>query len=303
MVDWSPPDLVLRKLVRDARFREALSLGIDRDKCNQIAIHGLDHPQQATISPMAWHFKVPGGRKVYDDWAKAYSKFDIPAANKLLDEMGLTKRDSQGFRLRPDGKRLTLLIDLPPGVVDQIAVDEAPVVQDGWERLGIDVTLHNFPSAEFTLRQTLSQFEISPSGESDMDLFTFPDWVFPTSNDLWHGAVGQWYMTNGEKGEPPTGVCKQLLDIYARIKAEKDLAKSQQLMLKAIRLETKEGFFCLGTVGGDPALAIAKDNFRNVPITGTVLGPWATPEPATSYPETFYFSSGARAPAAHKRLN
>jgi peptide/nickel transport system substrate-binding protein len=291
MVNWSPPDSVLRSLFRDVRFRKALSLAIDRDKINQLALHGLDKPQQATISAAAWHFRVPGGRKAFDDWAKAYAQFDIPAANQLLNEMGLTKRDSGGYRLRPDGKRLSLLIDLPPAATEDISVDESQTVEDGWRRLGIDVSQHNFSSAQFSLRQILGTFQISPLGESEMDLFTYPGWVFPTTEERWHGAVGKWYTTGGKQGEPPTGVCKQLIDIYNQIMAEKDLAKAHQLVLKAVRLETKEGFFCLGTVGDEPALLTIKDNFRNVPPTNRILGPWAIASPASSYPETFFFSS------------
>jgi peptide/nickel transport system substrate-binding protein len=301
--NWSAPDPVIRSLIRDVRFREALSLAVDRDKCNQVALFGLAVPQQATISAQAWHFRVPGGRKVYDNWAKAYSRFDIAAANKLLDRMGLTKRDSSGFRLRPDGRRLSLLIDLPPAATEDISIDEATIVADGWRRLGIDVNLHNFTSAEFSLRMTLGKCEVTPSNETDMDLFTFPDWVFPTSDDLWHPLVGKWYATGGKQGEPPSGITKRLLDIYARILGEKDMAKSQQLILDAVKLETKQGFFCIGTVGRDPALVMAKENMGNVPTSGRVVGPWATPEPALSYPETFFFSSGARPAETGVRLN
>jgi hypothetical protein len=67
-------------------------------------------------------------------------------------------------------------------------------------------------------------------------------------------------------------------------------------VLKALLLQSRKGLFYLGTVGGQPALAMVKDNLRNVPAVGSVLGPWATPQPGLCYPETFYFSSGAKAP-------
>jgi len=250
-------------------------------------------PQQATISPASWHFRAPGGNQVYAAWARAGAEFDIPQANRLLDSMGLTKRDSDRYRLRPDGQRLSLLIDLPPAATEDASVDEAQIVADGWQRLGIEVTLRNWPSAQFSLRQTLGQFQISPMPEAEMDLFTFPDWVFPTTNDRWHPAVGQWYMTGGKKGEAPTGIMKQLLDIYDQIKGEGDIAKSHQLVLKAIRLETTQGYFALGTAGMDPALVMVKDNFCNVPPSNRILGPWEVAGPATSLPETFFYSSPA----------
>jgi peptide/nickel transport system substrate-binding protein len=291
LINWSTPDPQIRQLLRNVKFREALSLAIDRTKCNDVALEGQSIPQQATISPDAWHFKVPGGKQVYNAWMHAYSAFDIPQANRLLDSMGLTKRDADGYRLRPDGKRISLIVDMPPGDTEDYTIDETQIAAAGWRQLGLEILPHSWSTVQFSLRQSLGQYEISNSSEAEMDLFTYPDWVFPTSDLYWHPLVGKWYQTGGKKGEAPTGVMKQLLDIYDQTKAEGNLAKSQQLILKAIRLETKEGFFAIGTCGHSPAPVMVKDNFCNVPPSGRILGPWAVVGPATSYPETFYFST------------
>ena len=50
------------------------------------------------------------------------------------------------------------------------------------------------------LRQKLGKFEVSMHGEAEMDLFTYPDWVFPTGDMYWHGQIGKWYQSNGAKG-------------------------------------------------------------------------------------------------------
>jgi peptide/nickel transport system substrate-binding protein len=301
MLNWSAPDPILRQLIRDVRFRKALSLAIDRNKCNEVAWQGLAVPQQATISPDSWHFKVPGGMQVFEDWAHAGAGFDIPQGNRLLDSMGLTKRDADGYRLRPDGKRLSLLVDLPPAASEDVSVDETQIAEDGWRKLGIDVNLHNWPLAEFYLRTTIGEYVVSTQSEAEMDLFTYPDWVFPTTANYWHPMVGKWYQTGGKKGEAPTGIMKQLLAIYDQIEGEGNLAKSQQLVLKAIRLETQQGYFSLGTAGQDPALVMVKDNFRNVPPSNRILGPWAVVGPATSYPETFFFASRATLPETGRK--
>lgn len=296
LLNWSTPDPVLRGLMRDLRFRKALSLAIDRDKCNEVVWRGLGTPQQATISREAWHFLSPEGHKVYEDWAKSYAAFDLPRANRYLDEIGLTKRDGEGFRLRADGKRLSLMIDVPPqnAVID---VDNALIAADGWRKLGIDVVIKSWPGAQHNLRQKTGVYEVSTHGEAEMDLFTYPDWVFPTSDTYWHGKVGKWYKTAGKEGEAPTGIMKDLLAIYAQIQKEPDIHKAHKLALDAIRLHTKSGLFALGTTGNQPSLVIAKNSFRNVPEEPRILGPWAIVGPATSYPETFFFApKGYRPP-------
>ena len=123
-----------------------------------------------------------------------------------------------------------------------------------------------------------------------MDLFTYPDWVFPTSPRYWHPKVGKWYESGGEKGEAPTGVMKELLDIYDQIKQEKDLQKRHKLVQEAVTLHIDKGPFHLGTVGRKPMPVIIKNHFHNVPDEG-ILGPWAIVAPGISFPEQYYMDA------------
>jgi peptide/nickel transport system substrate-binding protein len=289
LLNWSAPDPVLRPLIRDKRFRRALSLAIDRDKCNEIAWRGLGVPQQATVSRESWHFQDPAGKKLFDEWAHNYADFDLPRANRLLDDMGLTKRDPAGYRLRPDGRRLSLTLEVSADAQSGPEPDDALIIRDGWEKLGIEVLIITPPGAEFSNRLALGLYTASTFGEAEMDLFTYPDWVFPTEDKYWHPAVGKWYKTGGKEGEAPTGPVKALLDIYDRIKTEPSLEKRHKLVQDAVRIHINEGPFNLGTAAREPVLVIVKNNMHNVPPTG-ILGPWAVSGPASSFPEQFYFA-------------
>ena len=46
------------------------------------------------------------------EWRKKWSTLDVAAANKLLDGLGLTKKDSEGFRLRTEQRGQRLIIQL-----------------------------------------------------------------------------------------------------------------------------------------------------------------------------------------------
>ncbi|MBC7529287.1 MAG: ABC transporter substrate-binding protein [Chthonomonadaceae bacterium] len=291
MLNWDVEDPSTRELIRDLRFRQALSLAVDRDKCNQVAWRGLGVPKQGTVSRESWHFQSAEGKKVFNTWAKSYAEFDLKHANALLDDMGMTKRDSENFRLRKDGQRLSILFDIPPAGISSAQTDIALVVTEGWRQLGMEVILKNWPSAEYTLRQKLAKYTVSLQAQAEMDLFTYPDWVFPTSDNYWHSKVGKWYKTGGKEGEAPTGIMKELLAIYAKIIDEKDIEKAHKLVQEAVKLHTEKGLFSIGTVGELPQIVIAKSNFRNVPSKPQIMGPWAPAGPATSYPETFFYSS------------
>ena len=300
LLNWSAPDPGIRALLREFKFREALSLAIDRNKCNDVAWRGLATPQQATISREAWHFQSPEGKRIFDAWAKSFTEFDIPHANRLLDEIGLTQRDSDGIRLRKDGKRLSIMIDAPPQKEAGPEADEALIVSNGWKKLGIDAVVKNWPSAEYSLRQKLGKFEVSMHGEAEMDLFTYPDWVFPIGETYWHSKIGKWYKTKGEKGEAPDGVVKELMDLYAQVLNEKDIEKAHKLVQKAVQIHTERGLFSLGTAANPPILVIVKNSFRNVPEEPRIMGPWAPAGPATSFPESFFFAPpGWQSPRKH----
>jgi peptide/nickel transport system substrate-binding protein len=287
LVNWTDPDPALRVLLRDQRFRKALAFGIDRDRCNEIAWKGLLQPQAATVSQEGWHFSDTEGQHLFNQWKQTDAEFNLVRGSALLDEMGLTRRDGEGYRLRPDGQRLSLVMDVPTSSVSRHENDIALIIQQGWGDLGIETVLHTPPGAERSLRRTLGEYTISMHGEAEMDLFTYPDWVFPTLPKYWHPRVGKWYQTGGTEGEPPTGPLKRLLDLYDRIKRERDLDKRHQLVRDAIQIHIDEGPFHLGTVGRAPMVVIVSDRFHNVPDTG-ILGPWAIATPATSFPEQFY---------------
>ena len=74
-------DEVMRKLFHDRRFRQALSLGVNRNEVNKILYYGLGIPGQATV------LRNPAG---HEEPRMAYARYDPAQANRLLDEMGLT---------------------------------------------------------------------------------------------------------------------------------------------------------------------------------------------------------------------
>ncbi|MEO0672215.1 MAG: ABC transporter substrate-binding protein, partial [Pseudomonadota bacterium] len=95
-------DPVWRALNRDKRFRQALSLAIDRHEINQAIFYGLAKKSADTM--------LPGSPLYRKSYADAYTRFDLEKANALLDEIGLDKRDSDGIRLLPDGRRAEIIL-------------------------------------------------------------------------------------------------------------------------------------------------------------------------------------------------
>ena len=96
-------DPVLRELFGDIRFKQAMSIAIDRDLINENFFFGKGVPRQALM---------PSAGSLYEDWmGEYYLEYDRDKANKLLDEIGLQWDSEHKYRLRPDGETLSFTMD------------------------------------------------------------------------------------------------------------------------------------------------------------------------------------------------
>ena len=136
-------DPVWRGLFRDRRFREALSLGIDRDLLSQFLYVGLAQPSNNSIIPQSPLFKEQFGERCI--------AYDPAAAERLLDELGLDRRDSRGVRLLPDGRPMEFTVETAGEDAEQVDVLE--LVGDQWREIGI--VIHAKPADRETLRNRI----------------------------------------------------------------------------------------------------------------------------------------------------
>jgi peptide/nickel transport system substrate-binding protein len=275
-----------RELFRNQDFRTALALGVNRDKINQIVWNGEARPQGAAITDESWHFDSERGQKILKEWITKWSEYDPNTANSLLDKVGLNKLDKNGFRLYK-GKPLKIFLEF---FDDPIAAKEAPLIKQDWEKLGLRIIIKPCFDADLYVRNVEGKYDLLMHHNSEIDLFTFPNFVFPVIPHSWHPQEGRWYSTGGKKGAPPTGFMKELIDIYEKCKTEPDLKKRHGYVLDAIQIQLDNGPFMIGTCGRQRTIVLLKDYVRNVPSDG-ILGPWAICQPASINAEQFYYDS------------
>ncbi|NPV78828.1 MAG: ABC transporter substrate-binding protein [Firmicutes bacterium] len=283
-------DKWMRDLLRNQKFRAALSLAIDRNRVNEVIWNGMATPRQGTISKESWHFRSPEGQKVYKEWANNYAKYDPKEANRLLDSIGLTKRDAQGFRTRPDGSKLELVLDITGWGIAEINAETGALVKNFWEAVGLRTVLNAVQGTpEEGQRQTQSTYQFRFAHCAEMDLWTYPDWVFPVRDSRAWPKVGRWYMTGGEEGEAPEPGSpeEKLIKLYEKGIEEPNVEKRHRYVWDAIKIHITDGPFYIGITGDLPQPVIVKKNFRNVPDFG-ILGPWAVGGPGNTNPEQYF---------------
>lgn len=263
-------DPVTRKIFSDLRFRKALSLAINRDEINQMVFHGMAEPLQTVILPR-------GGRFWDERLAKLYTEYDPKEANRLLDEMGLDKRDKDGFRLRPDGKPLQITIDFWPGEGGPAKISIVELVQNYWSKVGVKTTSRQLERSLLQVRRQAGDFDatIWHTGQCSDPLWILNPWHFVPNS--WEFSTGPqwavWYISWGKSGEEPPEEVKKALKLWETVQTSLDEKKQIEAGKEMLRLFV-ENLWGIGTVGLQPWPVIAKNNLRNVPEGGLLAWDW-----------------------------
>jgi peptide/nickel transport system substrate-binding protein len=281
-------DAVLGELLRNVDFRRALSLGVDRDQVNEAFFVGTSVPTSTLVADFSPYF--PG-----EHWRTKWATHDPEKANAMLDEIGLTDKDGDGFRLRPDGAGIVRLdYDTGPALLDYTAMGE--MIRDQWRQIGVqlDVTVRQGNSSE----QMALANEIMLAGNTagSDDPFLRPDTLIPAISNVYAGLMGipyaKWFETDGAEGvEPPESVkeLKDAMELYHQGLREVDEEERIRIAKEIYKLHADQ-VWSIGVVGfgyGIYGLYIAKNNMRNIPAR--VLNTLHTKTPSNAYPMTFYY--------------
>lgn len=124
----------ISEILRNPSFRQALSMGVDRQRVIDVAWGGIGEIKNATISPQAWHFASDEGKAVFQKWAEAYVNMDLDAANQALDDLRMEK-GADGMRMLPSGKPFELVMDMSDwGGSLKVQVDASNEMVNQWGR-------------------------------------------------------------------------------------------------------------------------------------------------------------------------
>jgi peptide/nickel transport system substrate-binding protein len=256
-------DPKLRAVYGDLRFRQAVSLAINRQEMNEVMYFGLGTPSQAMPADLS--FEQP------EDHAYMI-EYDPDKANALLDEMGMA-RGADGFRTFPDGTPFTILWEYS----SQFANAEfVKLMSDYLKAVGLNVN-----AKELTSEATR---ENAKAGKSDINmewdvpyeptLIANVDLYIPYYSDispLFGVKWRQWYQTSGAEGEEPPDWARQLFDLAREWKTllpgtERYVEVGREL----IRIN-QENMTLIGTIGELPKPVVVGNDLRNLaPNLGTV---------------------------------
>jgi peptide/nickel transport system substrate-binding protein len=255
-------DAEWRKLFRDVRFRRALSMAIDREELNQVVYVGLATPSNNTIMSRSELFKP--------EYASKWANYDPQAASKLLDEIGLTKRDANAIRLLPDGRSAIIVVESQSELTEE--ADALKLIADYWKKIGIKMLVKLQTFENFWLRTT--------SGEAMMTAYAGMFTAAPTPNTsprefapTMQGGLqwpkwGMYIASKGKQGEKcDIPEARKLLDYVKEWEDATDEAGRRGAWEKILQTNADE-VFSIGTVNGIRQPVVVGPKIRNVPKEG-----------------------------------
>jgi len=255
-------DDVYRELLRDVRFRRALSLAIHRYEINQVVYFRLVQESNNTVLA-----ESPLYRPEYqNDWVQ----FDVELANRLLDELGLSERDDRGVRLLADGRPLEIVVQTAGESTEQTDVLE--LVHDSWLQAGIK--LYSIPSTREVFRNRIF------SGDAIMSIWSglengiptaenSPLALAPTSKYQYQWPQwGAYYESGGTSGEEPElPAARELLALSNQWSQATTHEERVQIWHKMLDIN-RDRMFTIGIVNRVPHPVVVNNSLHNVPTTG-----------------------------------
>lgn len=271
-----------RKVFRNRDFRHALSLAVDRDEINEVIYFGLAQPSNNTVLPQSPLYR--------EEFQTKWASFDLDRADALLDGMGLDKRDKDGVRLLPDGRRLEIVVESAGEETEQTDVLE--LIHDSW--LDIGVKIFTRPSQREVFRNRVF------AGETMMGVWfgvnngivtanMSPEEFVPTRQDQYQWPKwGQYFQTEGQAGDAiDMPAAQELFDLFRRWQTASSQAQRTEIWERILEINADETF-TIGVVCCTKQPVVVMDNLKGVPEDAIYA--W---DPGAHFgiylPDTFYF--------------
>jgi peptide/nickel transport system substrate-binding protein len=160
LFNWEHKDPEIRALFRNRDFKLGMSHALDRETINEVVYLGQGTPSQGVTSPYSpWGRTTEEGKALMEQWRNLGIEYDVDKANQLLDSVGLDKKDADGFRLLPSGKRLSLVM-ITGNLPESRAVDVMEMAIEQWRAVGLDIMLNIQEAAAVSERRTTADYDL-----------------------------------------------------------------------------------------------------------------------------------------------
>lgn len=266
-------------------FRKALSLGMDR--ASIIATFYTVGPYSSEIAQTSW---LEGSPYYDEEWATQYTEFDPDTANAMLDELGMTQYDANGWRMTANGEEFGLVILCPNYDAQWIEVSE--MVASHWrDNLKLNITAQQVDPSLWGERTAANDFDITNLTGSNGFLFvsesSIHDWASTTGYTWGCRFMPGVFLDEGEYAVEPSEDIVALQAAYTTATTTTDDAE-RDAAIREIAQIWKDNLYAIGIGRRLPAINIIKNNVHNV---AGLDQDWAFGFCGTSRGDSYWFSA------------
>jgi peptide/nickel transport system substrate-binding protein len=271
--NMSHQDPDLRAVFLRPDFRKAMSIAINRNEINEACFMGWGVPRQ--VVPYSFS-------PVYNaEYEKAWTEYDPERAGRMLDDVGLGKRDSDGYRLLPNGRPLAIYLECSAAFSNSDVVE---LIARYWRDVGVRTDVKVLGRTLFEERLRGNMFDAAMWAGMLINPVFGSRSFFPDRKTSCMGpAFGYWYESQKEFGERPPPAIEEAMNLRWKLIDTADREEQNALFREILRL-SQEDLWHIGIVGGIPEYKLVADNFHNVADV-SVEGRYSPGELA---PECFY---------------
>lgn len=274
-------DPVLRGILKDRRFRIAMSLAVNREELIFLMYSGMAEPSRGVASPYDPYY-LP-------EFEEKYIEYDPERANALLDEAGL-KRGPNGMRHLPDGRPFRQMLHVfrsESGTSAQLW----QLVADYYRDVGLDFIVKVEAIVLSRLQVSNGNSDFWAYSNSGLHWVTDPVWYVPLQRSSFFCPLyGRYVESDGKDtiGVKPPPEFQRLLDWYhALLRAHGPNVEEQKLEFgRKILRQWAEECYVVG-ICRQELLTIVKNHFRNVP--DRIIHDYRVMSPGYIGIEQFYF--------------
>ena len=277
------------ELLSDKRFRQALSLAINRQQIITSEQVGIGEPSQVEPGPLSPFHS--------EKLAKAFVDYDPGRARELLDEIGLTQSDGEGFRTFKDGTRMTFFLDY----TGFTGVGPSQFIIDDWAAIGMRVIARERARPLFYAEKDSMDFDFNVwSGESDYMALLQPRYFIPFNTEAFYAVGwGRWYMRGGFYGNPNASTVGcvpvpkdspmyKAIALYEKALVSPDFAEQKKLMAEVMAIDA-ENLWTISIATPPPVPIVVDKDMFNVPRNALWGNVFSTP--ANAGIETYFFAN------------
>lgn len=270
------PDEFRASVYQNKNFRIGLSHAIDREELIDVVFLGQGEPYQVAPRPRSPFYS--------EKMAKQYTSFDPELAAEYLDKV-LSKKDSNGFRVRPNGDRFVVVIAVNKDFKSDW-VDMMELIKGYWEAVGVETVIEVLSDATSTSRRGAVDNDIglwlSENGAGRLPLLA-PNDLLGADNDLdWK----KYHVTSGKEGTEPPANVKRMLELIDQIPLVAG-AKQDAVMREFLELVT-DNFPRIGIALPAGNYRAVSNRLRNVPEP--LMEGWMYPGISPANFSTFYIT-------------